>query len=109
MNASVHPISSKKSVLPELDQRFQNLERLIAQLKQSIQSDQAVLLQGRAARAAAVVDLLNSHGAVTVADVKRELGVTMKMSGWKSRMSCTCFSVCPPDMGITVHPRRSAP
>lgn len=33
----------------------------------------------------------------------------MMMSGWKSRISWTCFSVWPPDMGITVQPRRSAP
>ncbi|MNP44601.1 hypothetical protein D3C76_1384700 [compost metagenome] len=36
-------------------------------------------------------------------------GVTMMMSGWKSRISWTCFSVWPPDIGITVQPRRSAP
>ncbi len=33
----------------------------------------------------------------------------MMMSGWKSWMSCTCFSVWPPDIGITVQPSRSAP
>ena len=31
-------------------------------------------------------------------------GVTMMMSGLKSTMSCTCRSVMPPDMGITVQP-----
>ena len=36
-------------------------------------------------------------------------GVTMMMSGLKSTMSCTCFSVCPPDIGITVQPSFSAP
>ncbi|MNW02050.1 hypothetical protein D3C71_1977790 [compost metagenome] len=36
-------------------------------------------------------------------------GVTMMMLGAKSRISCTCFSVCPPDIGTTVHPARSAP
>jgi hypothetical protein len=36
-------------------------------------------------------------------------GVTMMMSGLKSVMSCTCFSVCPPDMGMTVAPSFSAP
>ena len=36
-------------------------------------------------------------------------GVTMMMLGPKSRISCTCFSVWPPDMGITVQPARSAP
>ncbi|MCY1241707.1 hypothetical protein D9M72_546250 [compost metagenome] len=36
-------------------------------------------------------------------------GVTMMMLGWNSRISCTCFSVCPPDMGITVQPAFSAP
>jgi len=29
--------------------------------------------------------------------------------GWKSVISCTCFSVCPPDIGITAAPMRSAP
>ncbi|CFN72578.1 Uncharacterised protein [Bordetella pertussis] len=33
----------------------------------------------------------------------------MMMSGRKSLISCTCFSVCPPDMGTTVQPSRSAP
>jgi hypothetical protein len=33
----------------------------------------------------------------------------MMTSGAKSRISCTCFSVCPPDIGITVQPSRSAP
>ena len=36
-------------------------------------------------------------------------GVTMMMSGLKSQISWTCFSVWPPDIGITVQPRRSAP
>jgi len=36
-------------------------------------------------------------------------GVTMMMSGRKSLMSCTCFAVCPPDIGTTVHPSFSAP
>ena len=36
-------------------------------------------------------------------------GVTMMMSGLKSVMSCTCRSVIPPDIGITVAPNRSAP
>ena len=36
-------------------------------------------------------------------------GVTMMMSGAKSAMSWTCFSVCPPDIGITVQPSFSAP
>ena len=29
--------------------------------------------------------------------------------GPEIRMSCTCFSVCPPDIGITVQPSLSAP
>ena len=33
----------------------------------------------------------------------------MMMSGLKSWISCTCRSVCPPDIGITVQPSRSAP
>ncbi len=33
----------------------------------------------------------------------------MMMSGWKSTISCTCFSVCPPDIGMTMQPSRSAP
>ena len=33
----------------------------------------------------------------------------MIMSGLKSLMSCTWRSVMPPDTGITVQPRRSAP
>ena len=33
----------------------------------------------------------------------------MMMSGWKSRISVTCRSVMPPEMGITVQPSRSAP
>ncbi len=36
-------------------------------------------------------------------------GVTMIASGLKSWISCTCFSVWPPDIGTTVQPRRSAP
>ena len=36
-------------------------------------------------------------------------GVTMMMSGLKSTMSCTCRSVMPPDIGITVQPSFSAP
>ena len=36
-------------------------------------------------------------------------GVTMITDGLKSWMSCTCFSVCPPDIGITVQPSFSAP
>ena len=36
-------------------------------------------------------------------------GVTMMMSGRKSLMSCTCFAVCPPDIGTTVQPSFSAP
>ena len=36
-------------------------------------------------------------------------GVTMMRFGFRSQMSCTCFSVCPPDIGITVQPARSAP
>jgi hypothetical protein len=34
---------------------------------------------------------------------------TMITSGRRSVMSCTCFSVCPPDIGITVQPSFSAP
>ena len=33
----------------------------------------------------------------------------MMMSGLKSSMSCTCVSVMPPDIGITVQPSFSAP
>ena len=33
----------------------------------------------------------------------------MMMSGLKSRMSCTCRSVMPPDTGMTVQPSLSAP
>jgi hypothetical protein len=36
-------------------------------------------------------------------------GVTMMICGLRSVISCTCFSVCPPDIGITVQPSRSAP
>ena len=36
-------------------------------------------------------------------------GVTMMMSGLKSLISCTCRSVIPPDIGITVAPSLSAP
>ena len=36
-------------------------------------------------------------------------GVTMMMSGLKSAISWTCFSVWPPDIGITVAPSFSAP
>ena len=36
-------------------------------------------------------------------------GVTMMMFGFRSWISWTCFSVCPPDIGITVQPARSAP
>ncbi|MNT35156.1 hypothetical protein D3C72_1711740 [compost metagenome] len=36
-------------------------------------------------------------------------GVTMMIDGLKSWINCTCFSVCPPDIGMTVQPRRSAP
>ena len=36
-------------------------------------------------------------------------GVTMMMSGRKSWINCTCRSVMPPDIGITVQPIRSAP
>jgi hypothetical protein len=36
-------------------------------------------------------------------------GVTMMTSGWKSRISVTCRSVIPPEMGTTVQPSFSAP
>ena len=36
-------------------------------------------------------------------------GVTMMTSRLKSWISCTCRSVCPPDIGITVQPSFSAP
>ena len=36
-------------------------------------------------------------------------GVTMITVGLKSVISCTCFSVWPPDIGITVQPSFSAP
>jgi hypothetical protein len=36
-------------------------------------------------------------------------GVTRMIFGSKSRISCTCFSVCPPDIGTTMQPSRSAP
>jgi hypothetical protein len=36
-------------------------------------------------------------------------GVTMMMSGLKSWMTCTCRSVMPPEIGMTVQPSRSAP
>ena len=36
-------------------------------------------------------------------------GVTMMMFGFRSVISWTCFSVWPPDIGITVQPARSAP
>ena len=36
-------------------------------------------------------------------------GVTMMMFGFRSWISWTCFSVWPPDIGITVQPARSAP
>ena len=36
-------------------------------------------------------------------------GVTMMTSGSKSAISCTCRSVIPPDIGMTVQPSRSAP
>ena len=37
------------------------------------------------------------------------VGVTMMISGSKSRISCTCRAVMPPDAGITTQPTRSAP
>jgi hypothetical protein len=82
MNATVHEIRNTKpasrSALPELNQRFATLEKMVRELRESMAADSAVILQGRAARAAAVVDLLNVQGAVTVNDVKKSLGVTMK-------------------------------
>ena len=36
-------------------------------------------------------------------------GVTMITVGLKSVISWTCFSVRPPDIGMTVHPSFSAP
>ncbi len=33
----------------------------------------------------------------------------MRIFGRKSWITCTCFSVWPPDIGITVHPNFSAP
>jgi hypothetical protein len=82
MNATVHEIRNPKpptkSVVPELQQRFETLEKMVKQLGETLRNDSAVTLQGRAARAAAVVDLLAEHGALTVADVKKHLGVTMK-------------------------------
>ena len=36
-------------------------------------------------------------------------GVTMMISGLKSTISCTCRSVMPPDIGMTVQPSFSAP
>ena len=33
----------------------------------------------------------------------------MITSGAKSRISCTCFAVWPPDIGTTVQPNFSAP
>ena len=36
-------------------------------------------------------------------------GVTMMISGAKSAISRTCRSVMPPETGITVQSRRSAP
>ena len=36
-------------------------------------------------------------------------GVARTMVGLKSIISCTCFSVCPPDIGITVAPSASPP
>ena len=33
----------------------------------------------------------------------------MMIEGLKSWISCTCFSVWPPDIGITVQPSFSAP
>ena len=47
---------------------------------------------------------LGAHGGA------ERLGCTViPMSGAKSRISCTCFSVWPPLIGITVQPSRSAP
>ena len=41
--------------------------------------------------------------------VSRYDGVHMIASGSKSRMSCTCRAVCPPETGMTVAPSRSMP
>jgi len=85
MNATVReirsskpPTADNKSAIPELENRFNTLERIVKDLRASIAADRQVILQGRSARAAAVVDLLAEHGAVTVNDVKKALGVTMK-------------------------------
>jgi len=78
MNASVHPIRTTKSAIPELNERFNTLQRMVRELGEAIDHDRAVALHGREARAAVVVELLAKRGVVTVSDVKRELKVTMK-------------------------------
>lgn len=82
MNATVHEIRKRKSAppsaLPELTKRFETLQEMVSQLRKSIEADHATALTGRELRAAAVVDLLEVHRALTVNDVKKHLGVTMK-------------------------------
>ncbi len=81
MNASIHqirlPKEKNKSAVPAVTARFEVLERMLKDLRESIAADNETL-NGREARAAAVVDLLAEHGALTVSDVKKHLGVTMK-------------------------------
>lgn len=82
MNATIHEIKKRKSTppsaLPELTKRFETLQQMVSQLRESIEADRATMLTGREMRAAVVVDLLQEHRALTVSDVKKHLGVTMK-------------------------------
>jgi hypothetical protein len=82
MNATVHEIRKRKSnppsAIPELQEKFESLLDMVKKIGASIEADRATMLTGREARAAVVIDLLDEHRALTVADVKKHLGVTMK-------------------------------
>lgn len=83
MNATVHEIRKRKSqppksAIPELQEKFESLLDMVKKIGASIEADRATLLTGREARAAVVIDLLAEHRALTVSDVKKHLGVTMK-------------------------------
>lgn len=83
MNATVHEIRKRKSnpppsAIPELQEKFESLLDMVKKIGASIEADRNTMLTGREARAAVVVDLLDEHRALTVSDVKKHLGVTMK-------------------------------
>lgn len=84
MNATVHEIRKRKSsppiasAIPELQQRFETLHEMVRNLGELIHAGPEAPLYGREARAAAVVGLLAEKRVLTVSDVKKGLGVTMK-------------------------------